>query len=476
MAEEFEAEVPLDVNEALADLSVRFLINLPDDEPPSADRLFMQVQQAHWFYEDFYVDQLEHVPHLRAREFTKLLFERNPVLQAYKERHAQYFQEFKDYIKSIPVYGTVLFTESCEGMVLCKSWSGKCWNAPRGKLNAGESPAQCAARETAEETGFDPTPLIDEKVYVEWMNGDQLVRLYVVVGAPQDFAYAPTTRKEVSEVRRWDTKAVLRRPKNKRRPGVQRFWPMFPILEWLREFVKAGGKMPTRVPRRAGRRRGAATGHASGARAAAQEEARAGRAADMHNAATFGSEDEGESGWTVDDMFSANSKLTGLDYTYDGSAAEFGGPTLVYHADAVAARHSGATQPNSAGVPQPQPSPPAAPTPIHGVPVPSTLPVPAPHSQLPFPNVTGFVQPPPARGVGRSGSTSSAAALLAHMRGGARAQGPAGQSPKELLASVLQSPPTGTPPGTLPSQPASGAAPRRTGAALLHRLRGQGEQ
>ncbi|KAI3484027.1 hypothetical protein L1887_53042 [Cichorium endivia] len=39
--------------ETLEDLSSRFIVNLPSDELSSIERICFQVEQAHWFYEDF---------------------------------------------------------------------------------------------------------------------------------------------------------------------------------------------------------------------------------------------------------------------------------------------------------------------------------------------------------------------------------------------------------------------------------------
>ena len=39
----------------LAELEFRFLANLPEEELNDAVRVFMQIEQAHWFYEDFCV-------------------------------------------------------------------------------------------------------------------------------------------------------------------------------------------------------------------------------------------------------------------------------------------------------------------------------------------------------------------------------------------------------------------------------------
>lgn len=38
----------------LQDLDSRFLVNLPDEELASFERIMFQLQQAHWFYLDFY--------------------------------------------------------------------------------------------------------------------------------------------------------------------------------------------------------------------------------------------------------------------------------------------------------------------------------------------------------------------------------------------------------------------------------------
>jgi hypothetical protein len=50
-----EDEQP-ELADVLNDLELRFILNLPEEELNSADRLFFQLEQAHWFYEDFYAD------------------------------------------------------------------------------------------------------------------------------------------------------------------------------------------------------------------------------------------------------------------------------------------------------------------------------------------------------------------------------------------------------------------------------------
>jgi len=49
-----------------------------------------------------------------------------------------------------------------------------------------------------EETGYDISPLIKEQDYVELTIREQRIRLYIVVGVPEDTEFCPKTRKEIS--------------------------------------------------------------------------------------------------------------------------------------------------------------------------------------------------------------------------------------------------------------------------------------
>ncbi|CAG8807232.1 9060_t:CDS:2, partial [Racocetra persica] len=69
-----------------------------------------------------------------------------------------------------------------------------------GKINKDELDSTCAAREVLEETGYDITPLIREQDYVELTIREQRIRLYIVVGVPEDTEFCPKTRKEISKV------------------------------------------------------------------------------------------------------------------------------------------------------------------------------------------------------------------------------------------------------------------------------------
>ena len=51
---------------ALDDVEARFLFNLPESELKSLDRLFFQIEQAYWYYEDFKADVHDHLPHFKV--------------------------------------------------------------------------------------------------------------------------------------------------------------------------------------------------------------------------------------------------------------------------------------------------------------------------------------------------------------------------------------------------------------------------
>ena len=75
----------LDLDAALEEVATRFLVHLPDSELQSGDRLFFQIEQAHWFYEDFLADaDGSSLPHLHLRKFASKLFNSVELLKPLK--------------------------------------------------------------------------------------------------------------------------------------------------------------------------------------------------------------------------------------------------------------------------------------------------------------------------------------------------------------------------------------------------------
>ena len=343
---ELEAPPPQTLDEALADIALRFLANLPEAEPPTVERLFMQIQQAHWFYEDFYVDEFGHLPHLNSYEFSRLMFERCPLLAAYKEQHASFMARFKEYIGSIPVFGCILMNPTLDSVLMVRGWHGKSWSFPKGKINQRESHADCAAREVDEEVGFNPRALIREEDFLSITNGAQFTKLFIVPGVPDDgsIAFAPRTRKEVSAVAWWPLDAV---PSGPREPGASRFWAVRELLAPLKAWAARrrastataiGGATATAVAKKRSRRRKAGAGTASAGESGGGGLASSGADDDDDDSAAggiftpleardsrgSGGGNSSGGGWSVADMFKRNQELLGRQFTYDGNPHTFG--------------------------------------------------------------------------------------------------------------------------------------------------------
>lgn len=355
---ETEAAPPATLDEALADISLRFLANLPQGDKTTVERLFMQIQQAHWFYEDFYVDEYGHIPHLGGGEFARLLFERCPLLFSYKYDE-KFMGAFKNYLHSIPVCGAVMLNPSLTHVLLVRSWNRKSWSFPRGKVNQGEPLVDCAAREAEEETGYNPRSLLHPDRWLQsTTSGQQSVTMFLAPGCPDDGSveYAPLARKEVSEVAWWDLDGI---PTASGEAGASRFWAvrefMRDVRAWVRQAHSSGrdlwvernaesGVMPGAVyskasrgkpPAGAGGGKGGARGGGGGGGGSARKlsgngggnTAGSGAGSGGSGSGGLGSsggfqqleaaaDGSGGKGWSVNDMFKANERLLGVRFMY----------------------------------------------------------------------------------------------------------------------------------------------------------------
>lgn len=91
----------------------RFIINLPEEERSSFERLGFQVEQAFWFYDDFYRPSHPHLPRLTLRSFGKILLQRYPPLIApFGRNFDKLYEEFMAYKLAIPVCGAIILNET----------------------------------------------------------------------------------------------------------------------------------------------------------------------------------------------------------------------------------------------------------------------------------------------------------------------------------------------------------------------------
>ncbi|KAJ7975068.1 mRNA-decapping enzyme subunit 2 [Quillaja saponaria] len=186
--------------ELLDDLCSRFVLNVPKEDLQSFERILFLVEYAHWFYEDNSVENNPSLKSFNLKEFTSLLFNSCDVLKPYVAHIDDIFKDFTSYKVRVPVTGAIILDETYERCILVKGWKGSSWSFPRGKKSKDEEDHACAIREVMEETGFDVTKLLNKDEYIEAIFGQQRVRLYIIAGVKDDTAFAPLTKKEISEI------------------------------------------------------------------------------------------------------------------------------------------------------------------------------------------------------------------------------------------------------------------------------------
>mmetsp|Transcript_4405 Transcript_4405/g.6224 ORF Transcript_4405/g.6224 Transcript_4405/m.6224 type:complete len:390 (-) Transcript_4405:27-1196(-) len=184
----------------LDDIQIRFIINLPPQELKSADRLFFQLEQAWWFYEDFIADENPKLPHFSLKTFARLLFDHCSLLSPMMDEYNVLFESFKSWKGKIPVAGCILLNHSKTHIVLVQNWKKSARSLPRGKINEAEPLKAAAIREVLEETGLDVSEMIDPRHCISVYQNGQQSTMFIVTDVPFDYHFSPRVRKEVSAI------------------------------------------------------------------------------------------------------------------------------------------------------------------------------------------------------------------------------------------------------------------------------------
>jgi len=349
--------------DALDEVHTRFVLNLPDSELESADRIFFQLEQAWWFYEDWICDQrtaavadaaaaaandataqsatATALPRFSTfKPFALELFGYSPLLPSAKKRFVPMWNQFSLYKRKISNYGCILLNSDCTKIVLCQLWNSNTHTLPAGKINQGENGMAAAARETYEETGFDPllqfglteewkasapsnitwTPLREQDSLVFQDDNGKRRTCFICHGVPENFPFEPVARKEVSVVA-WHPIDDL--PKKS--------YAVIPFVKQLKKWIhrkqkqrqqKNKNKTPNRdrknknkTPLKPGSSRGQSTPSSR-----AGSRGRDSVISEDDDLVTSGLADVGEiGGWSEEDMFKANERLIGRKVEYDGN-------------------------------------------------------------------------------------------------------------------------------------------------------------
>ncbi|KAL3865757.1 hypothetical protein ACJMK2_043114 [Sinanodonta woodiana] len=185
----------------LDDLCSRFVINIPEEERLDLIRIFFQIEQAHWFYLDFYCADSPELKTCGIKDFSGQIFKHCPSLSGHAQEVEKIMGDFKSYKMTVPTYGAIMLDPDMKYCLLVQGFYTKAsWGFPKGKINAEESPEDCAVREVLEETGFDVKELLKPENYLESQRSDQLTRLYIINGVPLTTKFQPRTRKEIKSL------------------------------------------------------------------------------------------------------------------------------------------------------------------------------------------------------------------------------------------------------------------------------------
>ena len=75
-------------------------------------RICFQIEQAHWFYEDFIREEHPSYPSYSLKHFSSLFFASCPLLQSFDPNYA--YSKFMEYKTRVPVCGGILLNEKCK--------------------------------------------------------------------------------------------------------------------------------------------------------------------------------------------------------------------------------------------------------------------------------------------------------------------------------------------------------------------------
>ncbi|KAM7320255.1 m7GpppN-mRNA hydrolase [Alexandromys fortis] len=227
----------------LDDLCSRFILHIPSEERDNAIRVCFQIELAHWFYLDFYMQNTPGLPQCGIRDFAKAVFSHCPFLLPQGEDVERILDEWKEYKMGVPTYGAIILDETLENVLLVQGYLAKSgWGFPKGKVNKEEAPHDCAAREVFEETGFDIKDYICKDDYIELRINDQLARLYIIPGVPKDTKFNPKTRREIRNIEWFSIEKLPchrndMTPKSKLGLAPNKFFMAIPFIRPLRDWL-----------------------------------------------------------------------------------------------------------------------------------------------------------------------------------------------------------------------------------------------
>lgn len=182
------------MQEALEQVYYRFLYFLPEEER-EPERIMVNMEQAHWFYEDELVRDLS-VSSMKFPVFVREIQNSYSFLPDWSTKDL--IEVYEAYKSHIPVRGAIILNTTMDKVLLVTNFNGRAYSFPKGKINEGEGDEACAIREVLEEVGFDISDMVNSEDFLEIEDGH--MRLYIVSGASEDFEYLTRTKGEIGKI------------------------------------------------------------------------------------------------------------------------------------------------------------------------------------------------------------------------------------------------------------------------------------
>ena len=252
------SETKMNLQKAVNAVVARFILSWPEEIPLDSIRLFFQLEQAHWFYEDFYADKYENIPHFHSlRKFCEMIIRSSNVFTSkHRADFTKMYSAFTKYKAAVPAYGAILINSKKNKMLMAESWHNKVWGFPKGKINEGEKESAGAIREVLEEVGFDITSRIREDDYIEITSkgsSGKITKLFIVCDVPEKYNFKPRVRKEIRSVRWFSINAVANKSWRNKNSNIGDFNHIVPFVIQLKRWLR--GDSSTRAKEEAEERR-----------------------------------------------------------------------------------------------------------------------------------------------------------------------------------------------------------------------------
>lgn len=174
-------------------------------EDYTEQRILLVIEIAHWYYLDYFQKKYPDLKPMTFPNFARKMFDEYPPLNPFVPKFQEMLSAMKDYKRNIPVCGGVILNPQMNRILLVRGVkSSDSFSFPRGKINSGESPIACAAREIYEEAGLKVDHLLHEKDCVaQDMRKSamgQFVTLFFVVVDEVGMSTKPTVLNEIGAI------------------------------------------------------------------------------------------------------------------------------------------------------------------------------------------------------------------------------------------------------------------------------------